>query len=171
MATPVSKSSARTNSRHSKIPTARKEWLPPSNPKTSMAEDHWRRAFGQYGGRVRRCPEALLPGATGTLLQGSRVAGFALRVLSRAAVTLMPWPKGIPVAGAQGSHLLHVAIPLRPKAFYSGSRVAGNQCSIRHQRSVLWRDYCYFRGMCPWRERARKNLGVPSSNNLNFIAT
>ena len=51
------------------------------------------------------------------------------------------------VAEVSGSRLLHVAIPLRPKAFYSGSRVAGNQCSIRHQRSVLWRDYCYFRGM------------------------
>jgi len=75
-------------------------------------------------------PKALLPGANGTLLSGSRVARFALLVLSRAAVTLMPWPKGIPVAGAKGSRLLHVAIPLRPKAFYSGSRVAWNQGSM-----------------------------------------
>jgi hypothetical protein len=38
----------------------------------------------------------------GTVLSGSRVAGFALRVLSRAAVTLMPWPKGIPIEGCRG---------------------------------------------------------------------
>jgi hypothetical protein len=31
---------------------------------------------------------------------------------------------------AQGSRLLHVAIPLRPEGFYSGSSVAGNQGSV-----------------------------------------
>ena len=45
-------------------------------PGNFMAEDHWSRAFGQYGGRVRRCRETLLHRIKGTGLQGVPAANF-----------------------------------------------------------------------------------------------
>jgi len=40
-----------------------------------MVEAQWSRAFGQYGGRVGRCPEALLPAALQKVFD---TAGFVL---------------------------------------------------------------------------------------------
>jgi hypothetical protein len=92
------------------------------------------RTFGCRPLRTKSCyPEPMEPGC-----RGIRVAGFALRVLSRAAVTLMPWPKVIPVAGCRGARKppsahCHFA---SPEAFYSGS---GSECRPVARRA--W-NYC-----------------------------